>query len=342
MSEIDYSKFSYKDYKRSRSGVRIKKGRIRYNFVNYEEYQKHIPSGIDNLATEPEREGESIMETKETEEALDDSDESHIEDLRTKKKSKMTVEPRKKHNIKRDVLAVMIIIICFTLTFITADIISGGEIFDKLADVFANSSSVPVYYAVEIGSYSDIASARQVSELYRKRGAGGYVINDGTYRVIAAVYSNREDAQVIVTKLISDGLSGTIYEIKGAKVNYDKYGDVGKELETAADFCGALYEKLYLISNDLDKGEITENEAKIKLSMLYYETVSVKENFNTKTLNCSSDRTVSLMKEELCAYVAIIENLNNDKLERPSLLSDIRYSYTMIANSYCRLLRTIK
>jgi hypothetical protein len=187
-----------------------------------------------------------------------------------------------------------------------------------------------------------MSRAREAADLYRQRGAGGYVVNDGSYRVIAAVYQNKADAEVIVEKLISDSLSGTIYEIKGAKVGYDKFGDIGPDLQNAVEFCGGMYKKLYDLSIDLDKEEITENDAKIEIEMLYEEAEASKETLITKTLDYSTDETVLMIRAELSACSAILQNLNDSNIERPSLLADVRYSYTMIVHSYCRLLRTLK
>lgn len=348
MSDIDYNKFSYKDYKRSRKGIKSKRGRVRYNFSNYDVYKNHITdtekeiimdndNKLNNNKTQEEKNKEKNKEN------LDNDKDSNIEDLRTKKKPMRIINiSSKKVNRKRDIIAVLMVVICFTLTIISADIISGGEIFDNLSDVLAKASGIPTYYAVEVGSYQDIQSAREASDLFRSRGAGGYVVNDGTYRVIAAIYNNKEDAKAIVEKLIADGLSGTIYEIKGAKVNFEQYGIIGNDIREAVEYSATLYDKLYDIGNSLDRQEITENQAKIEILTLYNETLTVKETFVSKTLNYTSNETVVKVRVELSAYTAILENLNDDKITRPSLLSDIRYSYIMIINSYCSLLKSIK
>ena len=48
------------------------------------------------------------------------------------------------------------------------------------------------------------------------------MINDGTYRVIASVYPKKEDAEIVISRMISEGKAATVYEIKGAAVKYDK------------------------------------------------------------------------------------------------------------------------
>jgi hypothetical protein len=166
MTDIDYSKFSYREYKKGESGIRSKKGRIRYNFVNYEEYRKYNGENND-VKEEVKAEENAVKENENREEIKEDKkenpesdEESHIEDLRSKKKSRAEKEPMDKSRLKRDVIAVMMVVICFALTIVSADILSGGEIFDKLGEAFISSSGVPVYYAVEVGSYADVESKR--------------------------------------------------------------------------------------------------------------------------------------------------------------------------------------
>lgn len=354
MSDIDYSKYSYKDYKKGKKSTRVYKGKVRYNFINYEEYKSYVPSYDDNNDSEPVLEDIEMDRTDKSNNYRANNrptneDNYTIEDMRTKKKSKMNITSDTKNvktkvrgnSRKRDIIAVMMVIICFMLTIVSADIISGGEIFENLAEVFATVSGVPVYYAVEVGSYADIDSARAASDMYRNVNAGGYVINDGSYRVIAAVYTNKDDAEAVVTKLINDGLSGSMYEIKGAKVNYNKYGDIGNDLEAAVNYCETIYGKLYKISIDLDKGEITENQAKIEIQTIFNETLETKNTLVERTKSYPYDDTVIMVRAELLAYCAVLENLNNDSITRPSLLADIRYSYTLIVHSYCRLLRSM-
>lgn len=348
MSDIDYSKFSYKDYKNNKSSYKNKKGQVRYNFISYQERPSYTPT-YDKSLSNPIIEdpiNDNTCEVNDKKASDTESEDVNIEDLRSKKKAKMRMPnsstTTRGHSRQRDIVAVLMVVICFCLTIVSADIISGGEIFNNLAEVLSSNNGAPIYYAVEVGSFPDIESARATSEVYRLRNAGGYVINDGSYRVIAAVYANKNDAETIVEKLISDGLSGSIYEIRGAKVNWDKYGEVGKDIEAAVNQCDIIYNRLYEISNNLNKELITEQDAKLEIKALQNEIEATRNVFMDKTKDYAYDDTVLMVRAELAAYIAILENLNNDTIPRPSLLADIRYSYTMIAHMYCKLLRTLR
>ena len=344
MSDIDYSQYSYRDYKKGKRVQRVRSGKINYNFSNYDVYLS---------AVEDNNSGSTLESSSPTPSPVPPSDKTKteerkhfdgyiIEDLRSKKKIKI---PRsgtvKTKNIKRELAAVMIVILCFSLTVVSADILSGGELFEGVAAAFKTLTDVPVYYAVDLGSYPDITTAREAAELFRQQGAGGFLIKDSEYHIIAAVYKERSEAETIVAKLINNGLRGSVYEIEGDDINYKKFGEIGIEIETAIDWCGELYSRMYQLSNSLDKEEITENEAKITLSALYAEAVTVKDTLITKTLSYSSDENVLKVRSLIIACAAVLENLNNDALERPSLLADLRYSYTLVVVNYCETLKAL-
>jgi hypothetical protein len=345
MSDIDYSQYSYRDYKKGKRVQRVRSGKINYNFSNYEVYrsamEEHNSVSTQDIPSAPPVSPAKPPEKVNTTDKKS-SGEYIIEDLRSKKKSKMRRDGTgKKRNIKRELAAVMIVILCFSLTIVSADIFSGGELFEGVAAVFKTITDVPIYYAVDLGSYPDVTTAREAAELFRGQGAGGFLIRDGDYHIIAAVYKEKAEAETIVEKLINDGLSGSVYEIEGDDVNYNKFGEVGNELQIATDWCGELYVRMYQLSNSLDKEEMTENEAKITLSALYAEAVTVKETLVTKTLSYSSDENVLKVRSLIIACAAVLENLNNDALERPSLLADLRYSYTLVVVNYCETLKAL-
>lgn len=57
------------------------------------------------------------------------------------------------------------------------------------------------WYALQLGAFEEEQRAKEMAELFTKRGAAGFVWNDGRFRAIAAVYSSKEDAQNVREKL---------------------------------------------------------------------------------------------------------------------------------------------
>ena len=57
------------------------------------------------------------------------------------------------------------------------------------------------WYALELGAFDSLEDARALAAAFQGRGAAGYVRNDGVYRVLAAAYATRGDAQAVQTQL---------------------------------------------------------------------------------------------------------------------------------------------
>jgi len=57
------------------------------------------------------------------------------------------------------------------------------------------------WYAVQLGAYDTQALALEMADSYRGRGAAGYVVQDGLYRVLAAAFPVREEADSVLAQL---------------------------------------------------------------------------------------------------------------------------------------------
>lgn len=60
------------------------------------------------------------------------------------------------------------------------------------------------WYALQLGVFEQKEAAQQLAQKYRRRGAGGYVMQDeGGYRVLAAAYASRADAVQVQQNLLN-------------------------------------------------------------------------------------------------------------------------------------------
>lgn len=125
------------------------------------------------------------------------------------------------------------------------------------------------FFALQLGAFDDEKSARQLADSFRSRGAAGYLYKNGNYRVLAAAYESRESAQAVQAQLAQiHGVdaylcplnrSGITLRLTGQKAQLDALSDI-------FDLCDQLTYTLCSISQALDKGEITADEARQALS----------------------------------------------------------------------------
>ena len=70
------------------------------------------------------------------------------------------------------------------------------------------------WYALQLGAFEDAEAARKCADQFTARGAGGYIWQDARYRVLAAVYPLKEDAQQVRQQLDSQhGVDSYLYSV---------------------------------------------------------------------------------------------------------------------------------
>lgn len=57
------------------------------------------------------------------------------------------------------------------------------------------------WYALQLGVFDQLEAAQEVAASYQSRGAAGFVAGSGPYRVLAAAYQSRADAQAVQQQL---------------------------------------------------------------------------------------------------------------------------------------------
>ena len=112
------------------------------------------------------------------------------------------------------------------------------------------------WYALQLGVFDQKEAALALAESFRSRGAGGYVTEEAPYRVLAAAYESRADAQAVQNQLrtlhsvdvyVHEMASGEIVlNVSGQKAQLTALSDVYDALSQAAG-------KLSNLSQGLDQ-----------------------------------------------------------------------------------------
>lgn len=112
------------------------------------------------------------------------------------------------------------------------------------------------WYALQLGAFDNEASARELAEQFRQRGAAGYLWQDGRWRVLAAVYATEEDART-VRRQISDthGVDSYLYHISLPGVGVSMQGMRGQIeiLKAAFEHASTLVAQLQQLSLQADR-----------------------------------------------------------------------------------------
>lgn len=128
------------------------------------------------------------------------------------------------------------------------------------------------WYALQLGVFENQEAAQQSSQTFQKRGAAGYLWQDGRFRVLAAVYPERQDAQQVREQLQEQhSIDSYLYAIEFPAISMRLTGMKGQLeiLQAAFGHAFDLAAQLQSLSVELDRQEVSNAEALERLEALH-------------------------------------------------------------------------
>ena len=256
-----------------------------------------------------------------------------VEDARTATRGPLDVQTngkskgnRRRGNTKT-LVTVLVTILCFSLTLIAADLLSGRSTLSQYVALFtgkADDGSV-AFYAVYAMKTEDMALAYKNAASIRAEGGAGYVLKDQEeYYVILNAYYDENDAKKVADREINYD----VYTISFPRI--DEKSDTFSFTASTEDLFFESYHFLYEAANALAAGNygkedmlrsIEKHREKIVASQdLYADSIRGKE--TTPTLE---------YKVLLAELRGAFDNLIS---QSDSLVADARYYSVMILHSY--------
>ena len=143
--------------------------------------------------------------------------------------------------------------------------------FDETRETREITLNGSVWYALQLGAFETEEAAGQLAEQFQRRGAAGYLWPEERFRVLAAVYPEKEDAQAVRQQLRDQhDVDSYLFEISIPSVSLRMTGMRGQIdiLEAAFLHAEELIRQMERISETLDRQEITPAEAAEELNAL--------------------------------------------------------------------------
>lgn len=120
------------------------------------------------------------------------------------------------------------------------------------------------WYALQLGAFTQENAAHQLSQEFIPRGAAGHIREEGgIFRVYAAAYPTRAEAQSVQKRLSEQGVTTYIQTCDTQALALRAAGSK-KQLDAVCEVIGyldGLSMKFFTLSSQLDKGEMTLSEA---------------------------------------------------------------------------------
>lgn len=249
---------------------------------------------------------------------------------------------KSKPKLKRSeiITAVALMITGFVITVLLTSLLAQGL---NIGHLLGRLSKAEIkqnrYYAVQLGSYSSESQALAASQTIRQMGGAGYIVMDGSYRIIAAVYPEEEQAQSVMANAKQFSPEQYVIAIPEIALNFsDK--KVKEIVQKCLSQFDAIYKRLYEHSIKLDKGQTTEAAVLLDIRQAYDEINSLLSQYEELTKDITRVEHIYIktgLKNILSALKPLLNANPNGNLS-----SDIKYAYTKILLDYKDLASQIK
>lgn len=227
--------------------------------------------------------------------------------------------------VKENIVVVCTIVLCFMLTLSLCMIFSG----DGLVWVFNDKVKSENVYAIAIGGYNDITLARQSADLIKKRGGAGYVIvgEDKNIEILYAVYKSENDAKSVLEKL--DEKSAYVKTIAIDEGNFSWCKKELKEcVKDALKYYDIAFDVMYSTANKLNSKEMSIDDAKTQIKVLYSQIEDIKSVFYKNVEECNDDE-ITQIKLALVTTLALLDGIQFNS-SSANILGDIRYQLVQL------------
>jgi hypothetical protein len=229
-------------------------------------------------------------------------------------------------------LKIAAVIFCILVVFLFAGIMTGGFFID-LAEKNGIRCGAREYYILSFGSFEDKAGAERAAVSLRARGGGGYVRKEGTYKVYAALYLSRTDAESVRGRL-----GGAGFECSVVKLTAPAYRFTGgvtkaneKGLTEALETFGFAVGSLYSVFADLDGGIINDLDAERRVAGVREE--AARRSAVLDGLGVSGHQAARL-KAELIALQISVSMITEGYYLTENFSAEIKYCLLKIAHDY--------
>jgi hypothetical protein len=247
-----------------------------------------------------------------------------------------------KPKLKRSeiITAVVLLITGFLITVLLTTLLAQGL---NIGHLLGRLSKAEVkqnkYYAVQLGSYASESQALTASQAIRELGGAGYIVMDGSYRIIAAVYPEEEQALSVMANANQFSLEKYVIIVPEIVLNFsDK--NVKETVQKCLSQWDAIYKKLYDHSIKLDKAQTTEAAVLLEIQLLCDDINALLNQYDELTKDAFRVEHIYI-KNGLKNILATLKTLLNSNTEG-DLSADIKYAYTKILIDYRNLANQIK
>lgn len=118
------------------------------------------------------------------------------------------------------------------------------------------------YWFVCVGEHNSQSEATAHAEQVKAAGGAGYIYGNAPYKVVAACYADKADAEKVSERLAAGGETTSVFSVSCHSFTVEKPKKNADVLKKTLQYPQELFFALYDISEKTDTKEITETAAK--------------------------------------------------------------------------------
>lgn len=228
-------------------------------------------------------------------------------------------------------IVMVTIFACLSCGWLISSAIVG---FSSVAMTSSVKAEKQTLFAISLSKSQVVTETENAkADLQIQNGAGYvYKIND-YYHLLASVYENKNDAELVKTNLSNSGVESEILTIEIAEQNVE--GNFNSDEKTIITNCLnanlETYKKLYDVAISLDTNVFDKIKAKLECNKIYANLISIKTNF--KTFFKNDDKNVENIAKNLEKTENLLSNLISENYDTSSQTFS-----SLIKLCYCQIL----
>lgn len=226
--------------------------------------------------------------------------------------------------------AFLTLVLCVSVGYLISTLVVTTNLFQTTSKVESQNNT---YYLLSIYQNENKEDCENNLQNFQNQGCAGYIYeNDGKYHIIASIYDNVNDAELVKSSLQANGYTVEIlnYKISGFSLEGNFSTPEQQVLKDCLQVQNKIYKSLYDVSVSLDTNVYDELTARFNVNETYSNFLTTKNNFETLFSEKNNNDIISI-RELFNTISSELETLTNSK-ENFSSAIKLAYCNIILAN----------
>lgn len=239
----------------------------------------------------------------------------------------------KKFSILSTMIMIFGLAVCVSIGYLLSTTLLSTGLFETVANINSNQFTV---YAIDMKSSDNATELNELKTSLQNSTGAGYVYNlDNKYHLLASIYENSADAELVKTNLKNNGYSPEILKIDIPTLKFSGNFSANEKtvLTNAVQAKQTIFKALYDIAISLDTSVSDKTQAKLECNNTFSKLVTIKSNFET----IFADKLKSDNFEKLHKSLENIYNNLSLLISEKTVTTTQTYS-SLIKLTYCKII----